>query len=53
MGMMLGAESIPSQWTGVMNDTIHTGVQGYHVCKISQLAEEMYSLHVAAETAAK
>ena len=48
VGMMLGAESLPSKWTSVMNDTIHTGLSGYHVSKISQLADEMYGLHVAA-----
>lgn len=50
MGMMLGAESLPSKWTSVLNDTIHTGLPGYHVSKISQLADEMYGLHAAAET---
>jgi hypothetical protein len=32
-----------------MNDTIHTGLPGYHVCSISDLGEEMFGLHVAAE----
>lgn len=50
LGMMLGARALPQKWTDVMNDTIHTGVSGYHVCKISDLGDEMFQLHVAAET---
>jgi ADP-ribosylglycohydrolase len=49
MGMMLGAESLPSKWTSVLNDTVHTGLSGYHVSRISNLADEMYQLHVTAE----
>ena len=49
MGMMLGAESLPSKWTSVLNDTVHTGLSGYHVSRISDLADEMYQLHVTAE----
>jgi len=50
MGMMLGIEALPPKWTSVMNDTIHTGVTGYHVARISQLSEEMFQLHKTAET---
>ncbi len=49
LGMMLGVESLPSKWTSVMNDTVHTGLSGYHVSKISRLSEEMFQLHMAAE----
>jgi hypothetical protein len=49
MGMMLGLEALPSKWTSVMNDTIHTGLAGYHVSRISQLGEEMFELHRTAE----
>ena len=42
-----------SKWTSVMNDTIHTGLPGHHTCKISQLAAEMYGLHVAAKETGK
>ncbi|NLB54877.1 MAG: ADP-ribosylglycohydrolase family protein [Lentisphaerae bacterium] len=48
-GMMLGVESLPSKWTSVMNDTIYTGLTGYHVSKISQLSDEMYKLYAASE----
>lgn len=50
MGMMLGAKALPSKWTGVMNDTIHTGLSGYNVSRISDLGNEMFQLHMAAET---
>ena len=53
IGMMQGAEALPSKWTSVMNDTIHTGLPGHHTCKISQLAAEMYGLHVAAKETGK
>lgn len=45
MGMMLGAKALPDKWTGVMNDTIHTDLQGYQITKISMLAEEMFQIH--------
>ncbi len=45
MGMMLGARALPEKWTGVMNDTIHTDLQGYQTTKISRLAEEMFQIH--------
>lgn len=45
MGMMLGAKALPEKWTGVMNDTIHTDLQGYQTTKISTLAEEMFQIH--------
>jgi ADP-ribosylglycohydrolase len=49
IGMMLGAKSLPTKWTGVMNDTIHTDVQGYQEVSILGLAEEMFQLHRKAE----
>ena len=49
MGMVLGVAALPSKWTSVMNDTIHTGLSGYHVSKISDLGEDMFQLHKTAE----
>lgn len=49
MGMMLGAQALPPKWTDVMRDTIHSGIAGYHVSKISGLGEEMFQLHSAAQ----
>lgn len=48
MGMMLGAKALPEKWTGVMNDTIHTDLQGYQTTSISKLAEEMFQIHQTA-----
>jgi hypothetical protein len=49
MGMMLGVRALPEKWTGIMNDTIHTGVAGYHICSIAKLAEEMFQLYMIAK----
>jgi len=43
-GMMLGASRLDKKWTELMHDTLHTGVVGYHVAKISDLAAE--TLHL-------
>lgn len=38
MGMTLGAKALPAKWTAVLNDTIQSGVVGYHAARISELA---------------
>lgn len=53
MGMVLGAKALPPKWTGIMDDTIHTGVAGYDLVKISDLAEEMFQLHLGLEKTLK
>ncbi len=53
IGMMLGAKSLPTKWTGVMNDTIHTDLQGYQDVSIMGLAKEMFQLHLKAEQGRK
>ncbi|OGF50613.1 MAG: hypothetical protein A2231_09850 [Candidatus Firestonebacteria bacterium RIFOXYA2_FULL_40_8] len=40
MGMMLGAKKLPKKWTGPLHDTLETGIAGYHLVKISDLAKE-------------
>lgn len=50
MGMMLGAKALPTKWTGVMNDSIRTDLQGYQSTEISTLAEEMFQIHQKAST---
>lgn len=50
VGMMLGAKALPSKWTDVMNDTIHTSVSGYQVNRISDLGDEMFQVHMTAAT---
>lgn len=44
IGMVLGAKALPSKWTSILNDTLHTGLHGYHEVKISELAHETASL---------
>lgn len=38
LGAMLGASKLPEKWTGPLNDTLETGVQGYHRVRIGDLA---------------
>lgn len=45
LGAMLGASKLPEKWTGPLNDTLETGVQGYHRVRIGDLAAR--SLEVA------
>ncbi|MFW6158068.1 MAG: ADP-ribosylglycohydrolase family protein [Planctomycetota bacterium] len=45
VGMMLGAKKMPAKWTDPLNDTLRTGVAGYHSVRISELAEETLRLH--------
>ncbi|MDO8588678.1 MAG: ADP-ribosylglycohydrolase family protein [Armatimonadota bacterium] len=40
IGMMLGASRLPAKWTEVVNDTLETGVAGYNVVKISDMAKK-------------
>jgi ADP-ribosylglycohydrolase len=37
-GAMLGAARLPAQWTAPLNDTLYSGVAGYHPIAISQCA---------------
>jgi hypothetical protein len=39
LGGMLGRSGIPAKWADQLNDTLETGVQGYHVVKISDMAK--------------
>jgi hypothetical protein len=49
VGMILGASRLPRKWIGIMNDTLHTGVAGYHVVMISDLAMQTYQLASGAD----
>jgi len=50
MGMILGREALPHRWTDVLHDTLHTSLPEHPVRAISELAEETYRLHLAAQT---
>jgi ADP-ribosylglycohydrolase len=39
LGALLGAEALPQAWTEPLQDTLHSGVQGFHVNRISHLAQ--------------
>ena len=47
VGMMLGAKALPDKWTRPLNDTLETGVRGYGVRRISDLAREGFELYRA------
>jgi len=49
MGMMLGREALPRRWTDVLRDTLHTSLPEHPACAISELAEQTYRLHLAAQ----
>jgi len=45
MGMRPGADGIETRWTSRLNDTLHTSLEGYHVVKISQMADEAFQVY--------
>jgi ADP-ribosylglycohydrolase len=44
IGILHGAAEIPREWTAPFNDTLETGVAGYHRVRIRDLAEETVRL---------
>jgi ADP-ribosylglycohydrolase len=40
LGILHGRRALPEKWTGVLHDTLHTGVAGYHVARLADLAQE-------------
>ena len=40
MGMMLGAKKLPDKWVAPLHDTLETGIAGYNMVKISDMAKE-------------
>jgi len=44
LGMMLGATALPASWTRQLNDTLETGVAGYHRVSIAGIAKETADL---------
>lgn len=40
LGAIIGAKNLPEKWTGPINDTVESGVSGYNICKVSELAKE-------------
>ncbi|NLB37731.1 MAG: ADP-ribosylglycohydrolase family protein [Clostridiales bacterium] len=46
MGAALGAKHLPAHWTKPLNDTIYSGVIGYHPIAISQCAQRSYQTYL-------
>jgi hypothetical protein len=44
IGILHGAAEIPREWTAPFNDTLATGVTGYHRVRLRDLAEETFRL---------
>lgn len=44
LGLILGAKALPEKWTAPLNDTLETGVAGYHHVRISDMAKETVAL---------
>jgi len=40
IGILLGAREIPREWTSVFNDTLTTGVAGFHRVRLCDMADE-------------
>lgn len=50
LGIIHGRRALPARWADPINDTLHTGVNGYHIVKLEQMARE--SVAVARQIAA-
>lgn len=44
LGAMQGASKLPKEWTEPLHDTLETGVQGYHLVSIKEMAERTMEL---------
>ncbi len=40
LGIIHGRQNLPARWADHINDTLHTGVSGYNVVKLEQMARE-------------
>jgi len=44
-GMMHGTGALPQKWTTPLNDTLETGIAGYHLVRISEIASEGFEVY--------
>jgi hypothetical protein len=44
-GMMHGAQALPAKWISPLNDGLETGIAGYHLVKISDMARKTVEFH--------
>ncbi|GDX39715.1 hypothetical protein LBMAG21_00070 [Armatimonadota bacterium] len=49
LGILHGRKALPEKWVGVINDTLHTGVTGYHTVKLTDITRD--SLEVIEQVA--
>lgn len=40
LGILHGRKALPENWVGVINDTLHTGVTGYHTVKLADITRD-------------
>jgi ADP-ribosylglycohydrolase len=45
VGVMVGAESIPSIWTRRLNNTLKTNLMGHETVDIEEIARETFALY--------
>jgi ADP-ribosylglycohydrolase len=51
LGILHGRKALPAHWTAPINDTLHTGVAGYHTVRLADIARD--SLKVIERVAAR
>jgi ADP-ribosylglycohydrolase len=44
LGAVQGAAKVPKKWTGIFNDTLETGISGYHRVSVKEMAAETQRL---------
>lgn len=44
VGIIHGRAALPERWAGHIHDTLHTGVTGYHVVKLEEMARQSLEL---------
>jgi ADP-ribosylglycohydrolase len=44
LGVILGAKALPAKWISPLNDTLRTGVAGYHTVSLTTMAQETVEL---------
>ncbi|MCX6381090.1 MAG: ADP-ribosylglycohydrolase family protein [Armatimonadetes bacterium] len=49
LGILHGRKALPESWVGVINDTLHTGVTGYHTVQLTDITRD--SLEVIEQVA--
>ncbi|MCC6443310.1 MAG: ADP-ribosylglycohydrolase family protein [Armatimonadetes bacterium] len=43
-GVLSGRKAIPARWIDLINDTLHTGVTGYHAVRLSEITKDSLAL---------